>query len=183
MSREDLAGLRDAVGTDTDGLRELFTAVMIWGSGTTNGRGPRNTEKALSDAQLSPTLLRTYGMVRAGDLVGAYRSFRIAGVGFPFFTKWFAAVDDGSAGDRALILDSRVFATLNELGWMSWQSAGTPNRAMRYAVYVHQMNLWARALDVDPPWLEWLLFKLNGMRCIGCCLGVTDGPDPVAIPR
>jgi hypothetical protein len=45
IGREDLAVLHGAVGTEADGLLELFTAVMIWGSGTTNGRGPRYSER------------------------------------------------------------------------------------------------------------------------------------------
>ncbi|WP_079123389.1 hypothetical protein [Streptomyces abyssalis] len=162
IGRQDLDVLRDAVRTQADGLCEFFTAVMIWGSGTTNGRGPRYTEMALCDARLRGTLARTCELVRAGDLVGAYRAFRVAGVGSPFFTKWFAAVDDGSGMERALILDSRVFNTLNGLGWVSWKAAGTRTRAVRYAAYVHQMHSWARALDVDPSRLEWVMFHLNG---------------------
>ncbi|MFF3518637.1 hypothetical protein [Streptomyces sp. NPDC002573] len=49
IERGDLARLRDHAGDDADGLRDLFVAVMIWGSGTTNGRGPQYTEAALSD--------------------------------------------------------------------------------------------------------------------------------------
>ncbi|MCG7210746.1 hypothetical protein [Streptomyces arenae] len=162
ISREDLARLRDEVGADPDGLRGLFAAVMIWGSGTTNGRGPRYTKAALEDRQLLSALVGTRAKVCAGDLEGAYRGFRVNGVGRSFFTKWFAVVDDGSAAERALILDDRVFRTLNALGWVSWRAAGTRNRAARYVAYVRDMHSWAKELDVAPAWLEWLMFDLSG---------------------
>ncbi|MFD0650992.1 hypothetical protein I1A49_21355 [Streptomyces malaysiensis subsp. malaysiensis] len=163
ISRGDLVDLRDRVGDDPDGLRDLFVAVMIWGSGTTNGRGPRYTEAALSDARL-PTVLRTTRQaVRSGDLSGAYRQFVLNGVRRSFSTKWFAAVDDRDVGcARALILDSRVLHSLNALGWSSWQAAGTRRWPPRYATYVSSMHGWASSLGVTADWLEWLLFHLNG---------------------
>ncbi|MFF3972497.1 hypothetical protein ACFYZ6_21985 [Streptomyces rubiginosohelvolus] len=51
----------------------------------------------------------TRDSVRDGHLKAAYRQFTLDGVGRPFFTKWFASVDDrGDDCDRALILDGRV---------------------------------------------------------------------------
>ncbi|MGW7510665.1 8-oxoguanine DNA glycosylase OGG fold protein [Streptomyces massasporeus] len=163
ISRGDLALLRDRVGDDPDGLRDLFVAVMIWGSGTTNGRGPRYTDAALSDPRM-PTILRTTReAVRDGDLSGAYRKFVLKGVGRSFFTKWFAAVDDRKAACyRALILDDRVFRSLNALGWSSWKAAGTHHWPTRYATYVSAMHGWASSMGVTAGWLEWLLFHLNG---------------------
>ncbi|CAL9485525.1 hypothetical protein [Streptomyces sp. enrichment culture] len=164
ISRGDLAHLRDRVGDDDpDSLRDLFVAVMIWGSGTTNGRGPRYTEAALSDARIPTVLRTTREAVRDGDLSEAYRQFALQGVGRSFFTKWFAAVDDRDAPcDRALILDDRVFHSLNALGWTSWKAAGTRHWPTRYAAYVSSMHGWASSLGVTADWLEWLLFYLNG---------------------
>jgi hypothetical protein len=162
IGRQDLALLRDEVGSDPAGLRRLFVAVMIWGSGTTNGRGPRYTAAALSDQRLAGVLSCTAALVRSGDLASAYTEFGIRGIGRPFFTKWFAAVDDGSAGERALILDSRVLQTLNALGWVSHKAAGTKNWPVRYVTYVRAMHSWAEVLDVEPSWLEWLMFDLKG---------------------
>jgi hypothetical protein len=68
ISRDDLATLRQAIGDDTGALRDLFIAVTIWGSGTTNGRGPRYTHAALSDDRLPDVLQRTRTAARAGDL-------------------------------------------------------------------------------------------------------------------
>ncbi|MEU6170429.1 hypothetical protein ABZ832_00765 [Streptantibioticus parmotrematis] len=163
ISRDDLADLRERVGDDPDGLRDLFVAVMIWGSGTTNGRGPRHTEMALCDERISPVLRVTRAAVRDGDLGGAYRQFALNGVGRSFFTKWFAAVDDRDAAcDRALVLDDRVLRSLNALGWVSWKAAGTRRWPTRYTTYVSSLHSWAAPLGVTAEWLEWLLFHLNG---------------------
>ncbi|XMN08419.1 hypothetical protein ACK8N7_21470 [Streptomyces griseobrunneus] len=163
ISRDDVTALRSPVEDDPDGLRDLFVAVMIWGSGTTNGRGPRHTSAALSDARLKDVLRTTRASVRSGDLKSAYARFTLNGVGRSFFTKWFAAVDDRAPdADRALILDVRVFRSLNALGWTSREAAGVGHWPTRYAVYVSTMHGWARELGVTAEWLEWLLFDLNG---------------------
>ncbi|MEU3550294.1 hypothetical protein [Streptomyces longwoodensis] len=163
ISRGDLSRLRDRAGDDPEGLRDLFVAVMIWGSGTTNGRGPRYTEAALWDSRMPAVLRTTTEAVRDGDLSGAYRQFVLKGVGRSFFTKWFAAVDDrGGTHERALILDDRVFRSLNALGWSSWRAAGTRHWPTRYATYVSSLHEWASALGVTADRLEWLLFHVNG---------------------
>ncbi|MFG2775093.1 hypothetical protein [Streptomyces sp. NPDC048350] len=163
VSRGDLVHLRECVGDDPDGLRDLFVAVMIWGSGTANGRGPRYTQAALADPRVLTVLGVTRDAVREGDLGGAYRKFVLRGVGRSFFTKWFAVVDDrAGASDRALILDARVFRSLNALGWVSWEAAGTREWSVRYAVYVKSMHGCASSMGVTADWLEWLLFHLNG---------------------
>ncbi|TMU93898.1 hypothetical protein [Streptomyces sp. DASNCL29] len=172
ISRGDLADLRDRVGDDPDGLRDLFVAVMIWGSGTTNGRGPRYTEAALADPRLRTVLRTTRQAVRSGDLSGAHRQFVLNGVGQSFFTKWFAAIDDRDTEcDRALILDTRVFHSLNALEWFSWRAAGTRHWPTRYATYVGTMHEWASSVGVLADRLEWLFFHLNGHL---------DGPCPSA---
>ncbi|MDJ0384704.1 hypothetical protein [Streptomyces sp. G-G2] len=163
ISRGDLVRLRDLGGEDPDSLRDLFVAVMIWGSGTTNGRAPRYTGMALADARLPAVLAGTRDAVRGGDLAGAYGRFHLNGVRRSFFTKWFAAVDDrGATGERALILDVRVFRSLNALGWTSHEVAGTRHWPTRYAAYVAAMHGWAGSLGVTAERLEWLLFHLNG---------------------
>ncbi|MFE2189127.1 hypothetical protein [Streptomyces sp. NPDC059455] len=172
ISRGDLVDLRDRVGDDPDGLRDLFVAVMIWGSGTTNGRSPRYTEAALSDPRMPTVLRTTHQAVRSGDLLGAYSQFVLNGVGRSFFTKWFAAVDDRDADcERALILDARVFHSLNVLNWFSWEAAGTRRWPIRYATYVSTMHEWAPSVGVTADRLEWLFFHLNGHM---------DGPCPCA---
>ncbi|MET9809009.1 hypothetical protein [Streptomyces halstedii] len=171
IDRDGLTAVRERAGADrngdpggdADGLRDLFVAVMIWGSGTTNGRGPRHTAAALSDPRLPTVLRATRASVRKGDLGAAYSQFAVRGVGRSFFTKWFAAVDDwGPECDRALILDDRVFRSLNALGWSSREAAGTRRRPTRYTTYVSTMHGWARELGTTADRLEWILFAANG---------------------
>ncbi|MEU2409253.1 hypothetical protein ABZ609_33815 [Streptomyces rubiginosohelvolus] len=163
ITRNDLRAMRDRAGDDPEGHRDLFVAVMIWGSGTTNGRGPRYTNAALSDPRMRPVLRTTRESVRDGHLKVAYRQFTLDGVGRSFFTKWFASVDDrGDDCDRALILDDRVLRSLNALGWSTRQAAGRRDWPSRYAAYVSTMHAWAGEFGVTAEWLEWLLFDLNG---------------------
>ncbi|MEV7877712.1 hypothetical protein [Streptomyces microflavus] len=123
----------------------------------------RHTSAALSDARLEDVLRTTRASVRSGDLKSAYARFALNGVGRSFFTKWFAAVDDrGPDADRALILDVRVFRSLNALGWSSREAAGVGHWPTGYAVYVSTMHGLARELGVTAEWLEWLLFDRNG---------------------
>ncbi|MFG2951060.1 8-oxoguanine DNA glycosylase OGG fold protein [Streptomyces adustus] len=163
VSRDDLATARQALGDDPEGLRDLFVAVMIWGAGITNGRGPRYTSAALGDARLAHVLEATRSAVRVGELTRAYSEFTLRGVQRSFFTKWFATVDDRDAEcERALILDDRVFHSLNALGWSSKKAAGTRRWPARYTAYVGAMHEWAGSLGVTAAWLEWLMFDLNG---------------------
>ncbi|MEU1200975.1 hypothetical protein ABZ446_32800 [Streptomyces sp. NPDC005813] len=163
INRDDLAAARQECGDDPEGLRDLFVAVMIWGAGTTNGRAPRYTSAALGDARLSHVLQVTRNSVRAGELTQAYAEFILRGVRRSFFTKWFAAVDDRDAAyERALILDDRVFQSLNALGWSSKEAASTRRWSARYAAYIEAMHEWANSLGVTAEWLEWLMFDLNG---------------------
>ncbi|MFG2939686.1 hypothetical protein [Streptomyces sp. NPDC048282] len=163
ISREDLAAARQALAADPEGLRDLFVAVMIWGAGTTNGRAPRYTSAAHGDARLPHVLEATRSAVRGGELTRAYTEFTLRGVRRSFFTKWFATVDDRDAeSERALILDDRVFRSLNALGWSSKEAAGTRRWSARYVAYVGAVHEWAGSLGVPAAWLEWLLFDLNG---------------------
>ncbi|MGW4980013.1 8-oxoguanine DNA glycosylase OGG fold protein [Streptomyces mirabilis] len=163
VSRDDLAAARQALGDDPEGLRDLFVAVMIWGAGLTNGRAPRYTSAALGDARLPHVLEATRSAVSVGELTRAYAEFTLRGVGRSFSTKWFATVDDRDAEcERALILDDRVFRSVNALGWSSKEAASTRRWPARYAAYVGAMHEWAGSLGVTAAWLEWLMFDLNG---------------------
>ncbi|MFK8909876.1 hypothetical protein [Streptomyces sp. YS-3] len=180
ISRDDLVAARQALGDDPEERRDLFVAVMIWGAGMTNGRAPRYTSVALGDARLPHVLEATRSAVRAGELTRAYTAFTVRGVRRSFFTKWFAAVDDRDAEcERALILDDRVFRSLNALGWSSREAARTRGWATRYATYVGVMHEWADSLGVTAAWLEWLMYDLDGhvegeepqlgkLRAFGC---------------
>ena len=146
----------------TDSRRRLFLATMIWGSGTTNGRGPRYTKMALESAELDGVLAATAILVAENRLAEAYRAFRVTGVGPAFFTKWFWAVGSNRRGHQALILDARVWRSLGALGWNSIEAAGTRRRGERYVAYVEEMHDCARALSTDAEKIEIFLFQANG---------------------
>jgi hypothetical protein len=162
ISRDDLRGLaRRTAGGDHI---PLFAACMVWGSGRTNGRGPRNLKAALSCPDLQTRLSSAASLVRAGNAGAAYQRTRIPGVGKPFLTKYLWAVGTtlDAAGVRPLILDSRVWSSLRTLCWSSLEAAGTYSWSARYEAYLTAMHPWAAALQTDPETLELLLFNQNG---------------------
>jgi len=52
---------------------------MLWGSGTSNGRGPRYTAAALADRRLPLVLEQTAELVATSDLHAAHETFRVKG--------------------------------------------------------------------------------------------------------
>jgi hypothetical protein len=113
--------------------------------------------------------LRGANTLGDGAIEHAHATFRLPGVRQAFFTKWFAFA--GRVPNRAwqpLILDSRVYATLNDTLMISTTSlAGSRNKAARYRAYVEAMHAWARDLSADgrtvtAERLEWVLFEHNG---------------------
>lgn len=173
---EELACAADGPGA-RDALNQLFVATMMWGSGTTNGRGPRRTAQALSDPSLTDTLLATRDAVHNGDLSAAHRGFRVSGVGESFFTKWFwAASLNSPTVFRPLILDDRVRATMHRMlsGHAAWV---VPRHAAGYVDYVTLIHTAATLLaptfpHIDAEKLEWLLFdRSNHTKTTERCLG------------
>lgn len=160
VDRDDLR--RIAGHTAQQGYVPLFAACMIWGSGRTNGRGPRNTQKALDCPDIETRLRGVADLVREGHSGDAYQRTRIPGVGGPFLTKFLWAVGTTlpPMHVRPLILDSRVWYSLNELlRWNSLLAAGTRSWAARYEAYLSAMYRWAAAVGVaHPEQLELLLF-------------------------
>ena len=161
---------------DTDQLLRAFALVMAWGSGTTNGRGLRNTARAVSCPETaravlssSAKALRHSASMFDRSLARVHATFALPGVQQAFFTKWFSFA--GYVRSRAwqpLILDSRVYATLNETLQVTTTSiAGSHNRAARYVAYVDYLHRWANSLAaegcaVDAERLEWIFFAHNG---------------------
>lgn len=161
---------------DADQVLHAFVLVMAWGSGTTNGRGLRNTARAVSHPGTahvvlsnSARALRQSASIPDRSLERAHGSFALPGVRQAFFTKWFSFA--GHVPSRAwqpLILDSRVYATLNDtLQVTTISMAGSHNRSARYAAYVDHLHRWASLLTAegcatDAERLEWIFFEHNG---------------------
>ncbi len=155
---------------DTAGRVCLFVLTMMWGSGTTNGRGPRNTAKAIGDSGLDDVLRDTCDLACRYQLSKAYHRFRVSGIGPSFFTKWFwsCSLKDPLVSKRPLILDERVLDSVNQLGIL-FKPMGR-NRADRYDRYVQMLASWAEEvseadLRVSQEHLEWLLFDREP-RCL-----------------
>lgn len=171
LTRADLLQLStQADSNDQESLIRLFTATMIWGSGTSNGRGPRYTQAALDDPRLVPSLIDTRQMIHESDPAAAYKRFRSEGVGSAFFTKWFWAVGLGkNLHPTPLILDARVWASLGILGWNSREAAGSRRWALRYVAYLEAMDRWAASGlpgVTTPEQLEQRLFHWRGETAV-----------------
>lgn len=135
----------------------------MWGSGTSNGRGPWRTAQGLKQPDLPDVLRTTAQRVAEGDLGAAYTGFKVPGSGEAFFTKWLWATSLGQSDQhRALIFDARVQETLRRLmeGAEGWRER---RGAKGYAGYVSLLHSAARELKptfggIDPERLEWLMF-------------------------
>jgi len=170
--RSDLSDLAAKTDWGSDQqVRKLFVMTMAWGSGTTNGRGPRYTEAALS-SQEKPALaaLRdARNLLHEGRTPEAYEcAWRIDGVGPPFLTKWLWVV--GTTVETAwppLILDSRVWNGLGGLTWDSHRAAKSRRWGDRYVAYLKACAAWATAFrstlpgGTKPEDIEYSLFMWN----------------------
>lgn len=171
IHRSDLRKL--AAKTDwrsDDEVRKLFVMTMAWGSGTTNGRGPRYTEAALSStAKPALAALReARSRLRSGEIAAAYDcAARLEGVGPAFLTKWLWVVGTTVKTDwTPLILDSRVWSGLRGLKWDSRTAANSRRWGDRYAAYLRACTAWASQLDrvrggTTPEDIEYSLFMWN----------------------
>ena len=149
-------------------LVSLWVATRMWGSGTSNGRGPLNTARGLTSKSLLPVLEGTASALWNGftgaNITNAYGLFVLPGSREAFFTKWFwaLALDDPNPQLRPLILDLRVRQTVRKLlnGVQGW----TPPRGRAgYIRYLQLMdaatqNLAASFSHLDSEKLEWLFY-------------------------
>ena len=147
INRDELVADCRRIGDfkDDDALRLLFVKTMMWGSGTTNGRGPRYTDQALSQGGTLEVLRRVRHQLDDGDIAAAYYAHReIRGIGPSFHTKWLWVV--GTAAGTApqpLILDLNVWNALAELDWNSETEASTRRWGRRYIAYLQACHAWA----------------------------------------
>ena len=130
---------------DDEALELLFVKTMMWGSGTTNGRGPRYTDQALSQKGTLEVLRRVRQQLDDGDTSTAYYAHQeIPGIGPSFHTKWLWVVGTAAGTTpQPLILDLNVWNALSELDWNSAAAAGTRRWGHRYAPYLQACHAWA----------------------------------------
>jgi Putative 8-oxoguanine DNA glycosylase OGG-like protein len=164
-----MAGNVDWTDPSAPALESLFVHTMAWGSGTTNGRGPRYTDQALASGAV-PEVMATLGRHLSSDGAAAAQHSRIAaaytlhprlpGVGPAFFTKLLWVVGGAIAcAPTPLALDARVWDALAKLGWNSVEAAGgTRNRGKRYVAYLLACQSWAEQATCSPEDIEYTLF-------------------------
>jgi hypothetical protein len=148
---------------------DLFVATMVWSRGTANGRMMPGLVTALSSPQLHSALHDSAIAPSSAEAYQRWTAHGVPGLGEAFFTKWLwaASLIPGSRF-RGLVLDSRVWRTLNEdrsrggLGWSSIVAAGGRRRHLRYQAYVEACREWAASLECDPEDIEYSLFAANG---------------------
>ncbi len=145
-------------------ISEIFVKTMMWGSGTTNGRGPRYTSKALSDGKLVATLIKAREFLMKSDIPSAYDLHRqIPGVGPSFHTKllWVIGSDIERLDPRPLVLDELVWKGLGAIGWSSVRSAETLRRGRRYLAYLCFCVQLASESGCTPEDIEYSLYLLG----------------------
>ena len=165
-SRNSLKQLVTGAFRDNDPqlISELFVKTMMWGSGTTNGRGPRYTNKALSDGKLVGTLIKARELLMKSDIPAAYDLHRqIPGVGPSFHTKllWVIGSDIENLDPRPLILDELVWKGLGAIGWSSVRAAETLRRGRRYIAYLKFCQQLVSDTEHTPEDIEYSLFLMG----------------------
>ena len=165
-SRADLKALVLPAFQDNDPrlIKELFVKIMMWGSGTTNGRGPRYTSKALKESELVAVLIKVRELLLSSRISDAYDLHRrIPGVGPSFHTKllWVIGSDIENLSPRPLILDDVVWKGLKAIGWNSRKAAGTNRRGKRYEAYLKACEVLASEKECTAEEIEYSLFKLG----------------------
>ena len=165
ISRNDLkdAAVSAFKLNDLSELPRLFVKTMMWGSGTTNGRGPRYTASALRRSDIAQLMMKIHEDLTGGKIEEAYGLHKkIHGVGPSFHTKllWVVGSAIETKGLTPLILDDRVWAGLKRIGWNSRKSAGSRNRGKRYRAYLSACDFWAKENHCSQEDIEFTLFEL-----------------------
>ena len=165
-SRADLKGLVSLAFRENNPqlIKELFVKTMMWGSGTTNGRGPRYTSKALKESELVAVLIKVRELLLSAQISDAYDLHRrIPGVGPSFHTKllWVIGSDIENLIPRPLILDDVVRKGLKAIGWSSRKDAELYRLGKRYEAYLKASEVLASEKECTAEDIEYSLFTLG----------------------
>lgn len=137
----------------------LFVKTMMWGSGTSNGRGPRYTNQALESGFVAKGMSDIRKCLRDSNVIAAYQ-VKIPGVGESFHTKllWVVGSAVRELTPKPLILDSRVRAGIQRLP-VSDRNRLTRIRgaAKRYIEYLAFCREWVGE-DGEPEDAEYTLY-------------------------
>ena len=136
----------------------------MWGSGTTNGRGPRYTNKALVEGNPHDVLIDMHRYMQTSDIESAYYLYRrLPGVGPSFHTKllWVVGSTISELKPRPLILDELVWLGLKEIQWNSVRASGSVRRGARYVAYLNECKRLSEIFSCSPEDIEFSLFALG----------------------
>jgi len=161
LTRDDLR--TEAVRFRRDPTEEqakvLFVKTMMWGSGKSNGRGPRYTNQALEAGHVAKGMSDIRRFLIDSNVVAAYH-VKISGVGEAFHTKllWVVGLALPELTPKPLILDSRVRAGIQRLP-ESDRNRLTSIRgaAKRYMEYLAFCRKWV-GKDGEPEDAEYTLY-------------------------
>jgi hypothetical protein len=140
----------------------LFVKTMMWGSGKSNGRGPRYTNKALESGLVAKGMSDIRKFLGESNVVAAYH-VKISGVGEAFHTKLLWVVGSALPGltPKPLILDSRVRRGINRLPESDKNRLrNVRGAAYRYLEYLAFCREWVGE-DGEPEDAEYTLYLPN----------------------
>lgn len=164
------------IGDERDVL-QTFVLTMAWGSEGAPNPTLVATAKALTDPYRAHRILadavrtlRSAQTVQDGVLEATHRAWSLRGVGQSLASRWWACA--GYVGGRTwqpLVLDDRVYATLNRtlLIGGTTRLASSRRRADRYRAYVEVIHRWAVELrlegrDADAERIAFVLGRHDG---------------------
>ncbi|TDD70272.1 hypothetical protein E1262_10540 [Jiangella aurantiaca] len=164
------------VGNEREVL-QAFVLTMAWASAGAVNATLRSTARALGDPDRAHRILgdsvrrlRSGQSLNDGALEANYRAWSLRGVGQSPASRWWAAAGYvAGRGWQPLVLDDRVYATLNrtlQIGGTA-RLASSRSRAARYRAYVDAVHRWAVELrlegrDVDAERIVFVLEQHDG---------------------
>jgi hypothetical protein len=164
MTRSDVWGCAESLGSDPDAVFTLLWHALAWGTGTRMFRIGRRLGGIAADvAAARNSLTKAAGLSRT-DPGGAYDLLlrpspcSIKYLGPAFFTKFLYFAGGGEPDHPCLILDARVAKSLHTIGWTSLNTRG-PWPTKTYLRYLGLMSRWAGEHNVAPDELERTLYK------------------------
>jgi len=168
ITRGDIFALAAASsGSPTDTLALLWHT-LAWGAGGKVRQILNRMDSVSRDRSVAALALRTAAQLSHRDPESAYDTLyprgtpAIAHLGPAFFTKYLYFAGAGAPDHPSLILDSRVAATLVDIGWTSLHpESGWP--AVTYQRYCSLLARWAQeAGNLRPDLFERWLFDHSG---------------------
>lgn len=137
--------------TDPDAALGLLWHALAWGSGNRYRRNHQRMDSIAADPAAAATALMNAARLSRTSPVKAYQQLyphdttAIKGLGPAFLTKYLYMAGGGDPYHPSYILDSRVAATLNCLGWTSLSPLGSWP-AFTYSRYVNLLARWRTEL-------------------------------------